>query len=166
MTNLSDVIVDADGALAQGQLTLHWPMFMVGDTAVTQGHKTYEIEAGEINLDLFPTVTAQPSGSYYTARFELSTGSVYDEYWILPDSDITVKLNQVRAMFPPSPGLFINANQITGSSATIGQFLGWNGSQWVPMTPGVSPVASLEDVLGKILARLDAIESRLSAGGL
>jgi hypothetical protein len=164
MTSLVDVVVDADGALARGQVTVYWPMFMSGSNAVSQGQKTYPIEDGLLNIDLFPTVTALPSGSYYTATFQLSNGSVYDEYWIVPESDTAVKLNQIRAMFPPEPGLFINANQITGTGASLGQFLGWNGFQWTPMAPGMVPV-SVDDV-GKILARLEAIESRLTAGGL
>jgi len=164
MTTLTDVVVDADGALARGQVTVYWPMFMSGPNAVSQGQKTYPIEDGLLNINLFPTVTALPVGSYYTATFELSNGSVYDEYWVVPDTEVPVKLNQVRAMFPPEPGLFINSNQITASNATTGQFLGWNGFQWTPMHPGTVPI-SLEDV-GKILARLEAIESRLTAGGL
>ena len=169
MTTPEDVIVDADGTRAQGQVTLRWPMFMFGSLAIAQGHKTYEIENGQISLSLFPTVTAQPPGSYYTATFELSNGSVYDEYFIVPDTEVPVKLNQIRAMFPPEPGLFINSNQITGSNATIGQFLGWNGNQWVPMSPAVPAAAaarSAEDQMSQILSRLDAIESRLSRGGL
>jgi hypothetical protein len=142
MTNLVDTLVDADGALAEGQVTLYWPMFMSGGSAITQGQKTYEIENGQINLSLYPTVTAQPNGSYYTATFELMNGSVYDEYWLVPDQANPVKLNQVRAMFPPSPGIFINSLQITGGGASVGQFLGWNGNQWVPMsvtTVNISP---------------------------
>lgn len=142
MTNLVDVVIDADGVRAEGQVTLHWPMFMQGANAVTQGQKTYAIQNGELNLSLIPTVSAMPNGSYYTATFALDNGSVYDEYWLIPEQSNTVKLNQVRAMFPPSPGIFINSLQISGGNASVGQFLGWNGSQWVPMnvtTVNVSP---------------------------
>lgn len=141
MTNIVDTVVDADGALAQGQVTIHWPMFMVDGLAISQGQKTYEIVDGQLDLDLYQTVGAQPNGSYYTATFQLENGSVYDEWWVVPDAT-TVKLNQVRAMFPPSPGIFINSLQITGGNAQIGQFLGWNGNQWAPMsvtTINISP---------------------------
>lgn len=141
LTNVLDVVLDADGTPAHGRVVVYWPMFMVDGVAVTQGQRSYEIDDGQIDLSLYPTVSAQPNGSYYTATFELNNGSVYDEYWVIPNQT-NVKLNQIRAMFPPAPGLFINSLQITGGGAQNGQFLGWNGTQWVPMyvtTLNVSP---------------------------
>lgn len=145
MTNLVDVVVDADGTPANGQVVVYWPMFMMVDgTAVTQGQRAFEIVDGQLNLNLYPTVNAQPLGAYYTAEFQLENGSVYDEYWVIPELN-TVKLNQIRAMFPPAPGLFINSLQIIGGGAQIGQFLGWNGRQWVPMNvPSVAPLAAAD----------------------
>ena len=160
MTNLVDTIVDADGALAEGQVTLHWPMFMQGANAITQGQKTYEITDGQLNLTLLPTVNSMPPGSYYTATFELSNGSVYDEFWLIPDQATPVKLNQVRALFPPAPGIMINSLQITGGSAVAGQFLGWNGTQWVPMSLP-APTAALLQTIPALLQTIEQLQQRL-----
>jgi hypothetical protein len=162
MTPIRDVILDADGTPARGQVTLYWPMFQVGSSAITQGQKTYEIEDGQLNLSLFPTVTALPNGSYYTATFQLSNGSIYDEYWLVPDQANPMKLNQLRAMFPPSPGIFINSLQITGSNANVGQFLGWNGSQWVPMSiPTAAALRTSDMLIHDVLNALHSLEERV-----
>ena len=44
-------------------------------------------------------------------------------------------LGQVRVAFPTAPSVMISAQQLTSAGATYGQFLGWNGTHWVPMYP-------------------------------
>lgn len=163
MTNLVDTVIQADGTPANGQVTLYWPMFMQGPLPITQGQKTFEIVDGALDLSLVPTTTAQPSGSYYTATFQLENGAVYDEYWTVPDSAVPVKLNNVRAMFPPAPGLFVNVNQLVGGNAQVGQFIGWNDNQWVPMN--VTTLSITPNTIGLTVGNAGS-DINVSGGGV
>jgi hypothetical protein len=132
MTTVQDTLYYADGKKANGQVVLNWPMFQSNGTAVAQGQQIYPIVDGQIQITLYPNTSAYPAGTYYTATFELEEGAVYEEYWIVPNV-VTATLPQIRAAFPPAPGMFINSLQLSSGGAQPGQFLGWNGAQWVPM---------------------------------
>ena len=141
MTTLEDTLYYADGSLANGQVVVNWPMFQSNGTPVAAGQQIFPVVNGQIQIALYPNAAAFPTGTYYTAVFELEEGPVSEEYWIFPNQPV-VTLPQVRVGFPPAPGLFVNTAQLTSSGAQSGQFLGWNGTQWVPMyisTLNISP---------------------------
>jgi hypothetical protein len=141
MTNVQDTLTYADGRKVNGQIVLSWPIFQNNGAAVAAGQQIYQIVNGVVNITLYPNANAQPNGVYYTAAYELDEGARYEEYWVVPGLPV-VTIGQIRATFPPTPSLLINALQLSSGGASAGQFLGWNGNRWVPMyvtTLNVSP---------------------------
>lgn len=132
MTTVVDNLTYADGRPVNGQVVVSWLPFQLNGMPVAAGMEIFPIAGGLIDISLYANSTAQPTGSYYTAVYELEEGALYTEYWIVPDAT-QVTLGQVRVLFPPSPSVVISAQQLTSSGASFGQFLGWNGSHWVPM---------------------------------
>jgi hypothetical protein len=131
MTTIQDTLTYADGRTVNGQVVISWPAFQMNGTAVAGGQQAYQIVNGQVLITLYPNVSAQPVGMYYTATYELEEGAVYSEFWIVPNLT-TVTLGQVRVNCPVSPSIMISAQQLTSGGAQTGQFLGWNGTHWVP----------------------------------
>jgi hypothetical protein len=141
MTTVQDTLTYADGGLVNGRVIVSWPVFQFDGVAVAGGQQSWDIVDGVLDVELYSNISAQPIGVYYTATYELDEGPIYEEYWIVPNLP-TVNLGQIRAAFPQTPSVMINAQQLTSGGAAYGQFLGWNGSHWVPMyvtTINVSP---------------------------
>jgi hypothetical protein len=134
MTTIEDTLYYADGRLANGQVVISWPAFQTNGTAVSGGMQIYPIINGVVDITLYSNSTAQPMGTYYTAAYEMDEGAIWVEPWIVPNLPL-VKLGQVRVGFPVSPSVMISALQLTSAGASYGEFLGWNGSHWVPMYP-------------------------------
>src|SRR5215831_7064745 len=132
MTNVQYTLTYADGALANGRLVIYWkPFSMVGNVPVAGGMLDYDIVGGIVSVSLYPNIGAQPMGTYYTAKYELENGAVYEEYWRVPDLP-TASLTQVKDDFPETPSVLINPNQLTNGGAQPGQFLHWDGVRWWP----------------------------------
>ena len=53
--------------------------------SVAGSTETYQIVNGNITIQLYANANAQPAGTYYTAKYELENGAVYEEYWIVPN---------------------------------------------------------------------------------
>jgi hypothetical protein len=134
MTTIQDTLTYADGRLVNGQVVVSWPAFQNNGTPVAGGMQIFPINNGVVNINLYSNANARPTGAYYTALYELEEGALYTEWWILPNLPL-VNLGQVRIAFPTTPSAMISAEQLTSAGATYGQFLGWNGSHWVPMYP-------------------------------
>src|SRR5215471_7375207 len=132
MTNVQYTLTYADGALANGRLVIYWkPFSMVGNVPMAGGMLDYDIVGGIVSVSLYPNIGAQPMGTYYTAKYELENGAVYEEYWRVPDLP-TASLTQVKDDFPETPSALINPNQLTNGGAQPGQFLHWDGVRWYP----------------------------------
>src|SRR5215471_11217501 len=132
MTNVQYTLTYADGSLANGRLVIYWkPFSMTGNVPVAGGMLDYDIVGGMVSVSLYPNVGAQPLGTYYTAKYELENGAVYEEYWRVPDLP-TASLTQVKDDFPETPSVMINPNQLTNGGAQPGQFLHWDGVRWYP----------------------------------
>jgi len=132
MTTVQDTLTYADGRKINGQVVITWPVFQFDGVAVASGMQTYEIVDGVLDVNLYSNLNAQPLGVYYTVVYELDEGARYEEYWIIPNLP-SVNVGQIRVNFPQTPSVMINALQLLSAGATPGQFLGWNGTHWVPM---------------------------------
>src|SRR5215469_18578834 len=132
MTTVQDVITYQDGGLANGRVVITCPPFTFNGAPVAASQTVVEVVDGAFDVSLYPNMNATPTGVYYTAEYELEQGPIYEEYWIIPNQP-TVNIGQVRASFPLTPSIMINAAQLTSAGAAAGQFLGWNGANWVPM---------------------------------
>ena len=159
MTTIQDTLTYADGRLANGQIVVSWPAWQSNGTPIAGGMQTFPVVNGAVDIDLYSNVNARPTGMYYTATYELDEGAVYTEWWILPNLPM-VKLGQVKVAFPTAPSAMISALQLTSAGATYGQFLGWNGSHWIPMyttTINISP-----NTIGLVLTAAAASDLSIS----
>ena len=129
MSTITGLLSNADGTLANGTAVISWVAFTTHDVVIVGGQKMVAITEGQFTVDLYPNISAFPKGMYYTVRMELDTGSVYEEYWVVPDLP-AVSVEQVRSTFPLEPGMAINPNQITGAGAEPGMILAYNGAYW------------------------------------
>lgn len=130
-TTIAGTVLNADGRPARGQVVISWPFFQVPGQEFVGGETTYKIVDGQMSLALQSNQDAQPLGMYYTATFELDSGQVYEEYWIVPNKT-SVTMGQCRVSVPDSPSVIISPLQLGSLGALPNQFLQWNGTRWVP----------------------------------
>lgn len=140
MTHITGHLTNADGSLAVGEVVISWPPFSLYGMSIVGGMKEVTLVDGNLDLMLEPIGAGKPSSLYYTVRYELDTGAVYEEYWSVPDA-AAVTLEQVRVSFPVAPGTAINPSQLTSSGAVAGMVLSWNGVSW---TGGYVNVANID----------------------
>jgi hypothetical protein len=96
-THVSDTVYRADGSAASGVLLISWPAFTASDgTPVAAGSTSVALGSdGSLSVDLIPNTGATPSGTYYSAVFQLEDG-VRTEYWLVGTTSPST-LAQVRA---------------------------------------------------------------------
>ena len=102
-TTVQGTIYRADGSAASGTVLVSWNAFTTPlNQAVAAGSVSATIAAdGFLSVNLTPNAGALPSGSYYTAVYHLSDGTVYPEYWVVPAAG-TASVAAVRAQLEPS----------------------------------------------------------------
>jgi hypothetical protein len=102
-TAVQGTIYRADGTLATGTLLVSWPAFSTAsDQAIAAGTITAVIGTdGFASVNLAPNAGAYPAGSYYTAVYHLSDGTVSREYWTVP-ATATASIASVRAQLAPA----------------------------------------------------------------
>lgn len=102
-TTVQGTIYRADGMPASGTLLISWSAFSTPQNqAVAAGTLSTAIGAdGFVSVNLTPNVGALPAGTYYTATYHLSDGTVNQEYWVVPAS-ATASVASVRALLQPS----------------------------------------------------------------
>jgi hypothetical protein len=91
--------------VASGVVLISWPAFTASDgTPVAAGSTNAALGTdGSLSVDLIPNAGATPSGTYYTAMFQLQDG-VRTEYWLVGTTSPTT-LSAVRA----TPGIGVAA---------------------------------------------------------
>jgi len=102
-TSIMDTVYRADGTPASGTLLVSWPAFTTAaNVAVAAGSNSIAIGAnGGISLSLVANAGALPGGSYYTAVYHLSDGTVNKEYWVVPVAAST-RLSEIRSQLVPA----------------------------------------------------------------
>lgn len=132
-TTVQGIIYRADGSPASGTLLVSWPAFTTArNQAVAAGSLNTSIGAdGFVSMNLTPNAGANPAGSYYTAVYHLSDGTVNTEYWVVPASG-TAAVAAIRAQLEPSTMAVQAASQAYVNSA-IGSLAGSS----LPLAGGV-----------------------------
>jgi hypothetical protein len=130
LTRVSGVMYRADGAAAQGDLIITWPAFTTADQgAVQAGKKVATLDAGgHIDLGLFPTVGAVPSGTVYKVVLKASDGTTAVEYWNVP----ALPTATVSAIRVNTPSALAGSSSVTLQTAISGK-LGRQGDTPVTM---------------------------------
>ncbi len=102
-TTIQDTVYRADGTPASGTLIVSWPAFTTAaNAAVAAGSTTVPIGAnGSVELSLAPNAGALPGGTYYTAVYHLSDGTVNKEYWIVPVA-VSTTIGEIRSQLVPA----------------------------------------------------------------
>ena len=97
-TTVADTVYLADGTTAQGNLIITWPAFVTASgAAVAGGSKNVTLGAnGALSVALVPNVGATPAGAYYTVVYQIGSGQVKTEDWVVPTNS-PVNLAAVRA---------------------------------------------------------------------
>src|SRR5579863_1669782 len=85
-TTVADTVYLADGTTAQGNLIITWPAFMTASgAAVGAGTTTTALGTnGALSVALVSNAGATPAGVYYTVVYQIGSGQVKTEYWVVP----------------------------------------------------------------------------------
>jgi hypothetical protein len=102
-TTVQGTIYRADGSPASGTLLVSWPAFTTAQNqAVAAGSLNTAIGPnGVVTLNLTPNAGAAPAGTYYTAVYHLSDGTVNTEYWVVPAAG-SASIASIRAQLEPA----------------------------------------------------------------
>jgi hypothetical protein len=123
-TTVSDTVYQANGSPSSGVVLISWPAFTAADgTPVAAGSTSVALgDDGALSVNLVPNAGATPSGTYYTAVFQLQDG-VRTEYWLVGTTSPTT-LSAVRATpgvgeaAPPVSKLYVD-NAIAANKAYV-----------------------------------------------
>ncbi|HXG47744.1 MAG TPA: hypothetical protein VNO52_08975, partial [Methylomirabilota bacterium] len=100
-TSIQDTLFNANGTLANGQITIQWNGFTAGDgSAVAANSLTLRIVNGVLRVDLAPN----PAGTSYVVTYLLDGKRSYTETWVVPVSGSPLRVGQVRAAAPAAGG--------------------------------------------------------------
>ncbi len=104
VTQVTGIVFRADGTPAAGQVIVSWPPFTSADNSpIAGGTKSVTLAPdGTINISLFPTVGATPSGTVYTVVVKSQDGTTSTERWnvpALPTASVsTIRVNTAASM--------------------------------------------------------------------
>ena len=154
-TTVQGTVYRADGSPATGTLLVSWPAFTTANNlAVAAGTITANIGVdGFVALSLAPNLGAYPAGSYYTAVYHLSDGTVNKEYWTVPSTS-TASIAGVRAQLQPATVAVQSVSKsyvdalVASITPTVGTFLSLNGGTLSgPLQLASDPVSNLQSEL-------------------
>lgn len=170
-TTVQGIIYRADGSPAAGTLLVSWPAFTTPQNqAVAAGSLNTTIGAdGFVSLNLTPNAGAAPAGSYYTAVYHLSDGTVNTEYWVVPAAG-TAAIASIRAQLEPTTMAVQAATQAYVNSAVTalaGSALPLTGGIMTgPLTLSADPTASSQAATKHYADQTAAANLPLSGGTL
>jgi lysophospholipase L1-like esterase len=103
-TMVTDTVYLADGTAATGTVIVSWQAFTTaGGESVPGGSTSATIgTGGAMSVSLAPNAGAMPIGSYYTAVYHLSDGSVSREFWVVPVSQTPVEVSAIKTTVLPT----------------------------------------------------------------
>jgi hypothetical protein len=170
-TTVQGTVYRADGTPASGTLLVNWPAFTTPQNqSVAAGNLSTTIGAdGFVSLNLTPNASALPGGSYYTAVYHLSDGTVNQEYWVVP-STATATIAAVRAQLEPSTVAIQSVSQAYVQSAISSLSGSWlsltGGAMTGPLTLNADPTAQSQAATKHYADQLAAAQLPLSGGTL
>ncbi len=145
-TTIQDTVYSANGNVATGTVLISWPSFTTAaNGTVAAGSVTATIGAdGFLSVKLTPNVGAAPAGTYYTAVYHLSDGTVSKEFWLVPVA-AQASVSAIRTQVVPAAVAVSSASKqyVDTSVAAISQaFVGVaGGSMTGPLLLSADPVA-------------------------
>ena len=146
-TTIQDTVYSANGNVASGTVLISWPSFSTAaNGTVAAGSVTALIGAdGFLSVKLTPNVGATPAGTYYTAVYHLSDGTVSKEFWLVP-AVAQASVSAIRTQVVPASVAASTASKqyVDTSVAAISQaFVGVaGGSMTGPLVLSADPSAA------------------------
>ncbi len=170
-TTVEGTVYRADGSLASGTLLVSWPAFStVANQAIAAGQVSATIGTdGYVSLNLAPNSGAYPAGTYYTAVYHLSDGTVNREYWMVPAVSTTA-ISSVRAQLAPATVAVqpVSKSYVDDSIAAItGNYVPLaGGTMSGPLQLSGDPTATTQAATKHYVDALAATELPLAGGSL
>ena len=171
-TTVQGTIYRADGTPASGTLLVSWPAFTTPQNqAVAAGSLSATIGAdGFVSVNLTPNAGALPAGSYYTVVYQLSDGTVNQEYWVVPAAG-TAAVASVRAQLEPSTVAVqptVTSQYVTSAMASMASsYLPLAGGTLSgPLTLNADPTAATQAATKHYADQIGAQSLPLSGGAL
>ncbi len=170
-TTVQGTVYRADGTPASGTLLVSWSAFTTPQNqAVAAGNLSAAIGTdGFLSVNLTPNAAALPAGSYYTAVYHLSDGTVNQEYWVVP-ATATATIASVRAQLEPSTVAVQGVSQAYVESAISSLSGTWlplaGGTLTGPLTLNADPTAQNQAATKHYADQLAAANLPLSGGTL
>ena len=130
-------------------MLISWPEFTTAaGQAVPAGKTEIPIGSnGSVNFSLAPNVGAMPAGTYYTAVYHLSDGTVSTEYWTVPTAQET-GIAAIRSSLVPATIAVQSASIAYVNSAIESAVTGYlpltGGTLTGPLYLSEDPVQSTE----------------------
>ncbi|MGB9145393.1 MAG: glycosyl hydrolase family 28-related protein, partial [Acidobacteriaceae bacterium] len=153
-------------------LLVSWPAFTTAQNqAVAAGSLSAAIGAdGFVSVNLTPNAGALPAGSYYTVVYQLSDGTVNQEYWVVPAAG-TAAVASVRAQLEPSTVAVqptVTSQYVTSalSSMASGYLPLGGGTLSGPLMLNADPTAAGQAATKHYADQLSAAELPLSGGNV
>lgn len=102
LTTIQDVLYRADGTPFQGIVTISWQRFdAVDSTSVPPQTITVNVVDGFLRVQLVPTTNAITPASY-TVVYNSNGNAQFAENWIVPPSNVPIRVREVRVGGPGS----------------------------------------------------------------
>ncbi len=102
-TQITDTVFLGDGTPATGTVIVSWQAFTTASgESVPSGTTSATITAGALSLQLIPNAGSTPMGTYYTAIYHLSDGSVSRQFWVVPVSQVPVQVSAIESTVLPT----------------------------------------------------------------
>lgn len=168
-TTVQGTVYRADGTPASGTLLVSWPAFTTPQNqAVAAGTESASIGGdGFVSLNLTPNAAALPTGTYYTAVYHLSDGTVNQEYWVVPAAG-TATIASVRAQLQPSTVAVQPVSKAYVDSAVSSLSGSWlpiaGGTLTGPLNLSGDPMATTQAATKHYADQLAAAQLPLSGG--
>lgn len=170
-TIVQGTVYEANGQAASGTLLISWPAFTTASNqAVAAGSMSIAIGSdGFVSVSLAANQNAYPAGTYYTAVYHLSDGTVNQEYWVVPAA-ASASIGSVRAQVEPASVAVQSASKSYVDSsigALSGTYLPMvGGTMTGPLTLAGDPTADPEAATKHYVDSLAAGELPLTGGSL
>lgn len=123
------ITLNSPGQASYGAISLSGWQYVLC-VGVTGSDCSATTAAGVITIPIYATTTLTPANLSYTARYAPTRGTARSETWVVGAGHTT--LVQIIAAIQPTPGVTVNPIQISGSGATLGQCLTFDGTGWAP----------------------------------
>jgi trimeric autotransporter adhesin len=102
-TQVTDTVYRGDGTPAAGTVIVSWKAFTTASgESIPSGTTFATITGGALSLQLVPNVGSLPLGTYYTAVYHLDDGSVSQEFWVVPVSQVPVQVSAIESTVLPT----------------------------------------------------------------